>query len=296
MHTRRFASSAILAVAALFAPACSTADSAPPVATIALAVSKPSVAIGSPLDLKYRFDVAPNATIPGDYRVFVHVLDDRGAQMWTDDHDPPKPTSTWRGGETVEYTRTRFIPSFPFLGPATIVAGLYRDNDRLPLQGRDPADRESGTRAYVVANLEILPQIDNLTPWRKSGWHPVEFAPSNPALDWEWTEKLATLSFKNPKKDVTFYLEYDARPDIFGDKPQQVDIMIGGQTVHSFSASEKDVALLRIPISAAQLGTGEMTELLLGVDRTFVPAQQAGGGRDSRELGIRVYHTFVEVR
>jgi hypothetical protein len=296
MYTRAIGSTVVLAFATLGAPACSTADSAPPVATVSLAVSKQSVAIGSPVDLKYRFEVAPNATIAGDYRVFVHVLDDRGGQMWTDDHDPPRPTSTWRGGEAIEYSRTRFIPSFPFLGQATVVAGLYRDNERLPLQGKDPADRESRTRQYVVANLEILPQIENLTPWRKSGWHPVEYAPSNPALDWEWTEKLAMLSFKNPKKDVTFYLEYDARPDLFGDKPQNVRLVIGGQTVHTFLADQRDVTLLRIPISAAQLGEGEMTEMLIDIDRTFVPAQQPGGGRDSRELGIRVYHTFIEVR
>jgi hypothetical protein len=296
MTSRAMLHRALLAGAVAVLAACSRADSDPPVATVSLAVSKPGAAIGSPIDLRYRFEVAPNATIAGDYRVFVHALDDRGQQMWTDDHDPPRPTSTWKPGETIEYTRTRFIPSFPFLGQATIVAGLYRDQERLPLQGRDPADRESRTREYTVANLEILPQVENLTPWRKSGWHPVEFAPSNPSVDWEWTEKLATLSFKNPKKDITFYLEYDARPDLFPESPQVVTVIIGGQPVYTFPADQKEVTLLRIPISAAQLGEGEMTELLLDVDRTFVPAKQAGGGRDTRELGIRVYHTFVEVR
>jgi hypothetical protein len=35
----------------------------------------------------------------------------------------------------------------------------------------------------------------------------------------------------------------------------------------------------------------------LDVDRTFVPSKlAANGGKDVRELGIRVYHAFVEAR
>jgi len=48
-------------------------------------------------------------------------------------------------------------------------------------------------------------------------------------------------------------------------------------------------------ISAAPLGTGDMVDLEIGVDKTFVPASTpAIGGNDVRELGIRVYHLFVE--
>jgi len=36
-------------------------------------------------------------------------------------------------------------------------------------------------------------------------------------------------------------------------------------------------------------------ELKIGVDRTFVPAVvTAGNQKDTRELGIRVFHAFVE--
>lgn len=278
------------------AAACSTADPAPPVARVSLQFGRTSVAIGSPVDLKYRFDVAAGAAINGNYRVFVHVLDDRGKLMWDDDHDPPTPTSAWKPGQTVEYSRTRFIPSYPYLGEATVVAGLYKDSERLPLEGPDPADRESESRAYQVGKVQILAQVENLTPWRKGGWHPLEFSPQNTAIEWEWTEKFAMLSFKNPKKDITFYLEYDARPDLFSGKPQTVNLLIGGRSVFSFPADQREVTLLRIPITADQLGTAEMVEMTVQVEPTFVPAQLPGGGADKRELGIRVYHTFVEVR
>ena len=39
-----------------------------------------------------------------------------------------------------------------------------------------------------------------------------------------------------------------------------------------------------------------MVEMRIDVDQTFIPAKLPGGGRDARELGIRVYHAFIEVR
>ena len=39
-----------------------------------------------------------------------------------------------------------------------------------------------------------------------------------------------------------------------------------------------------------------MAELRIELDKTFVPAKLPAGGRDARELGIRVYHAFVEAR
>jgi hypothetical protein len=45
------------------------------------------------------------------------------------------------------------------------------------------------------------------------------------------------------------------------------------------------------------MGSSESVEVKIGVDRTFVPALLEGGGRgDTRELGLRVFHAFVEPR
>jgi hypothetical protein len=46
-----------------------------------------------------------------------------------------------------------------------------------------------------------------------------------------------------------------------------------------------------LPVTAAQLGAGEMSELTLDVDQTFAP-----GGGDVRDLGIRVFHAFIEAK
>ena len=53
--------------------------------------------------------------------------------------------------------------------------------------------------------------------------------------------------------------------------------------------TDRDRKMMTFPITAAQFGTGDMAELMLDVDRTFAP-----GAGDTRELGIRVFHAFVE--
>jgi hypothetical protein len=257
--------------------------SGPPVATPSLTLGRDRVAIGSPLKLTYKFQVAPDAKFDGDYIVFVHVLDPEGESLWNDDHQPPTPTSRWKPGETIEYTRTIFVPNYPYIGEAAIRLGLYQKETRLPMSGT-----EAGRREYVVAKVQLLPQSENVFLIYKEGWHPAEVAADNPASEWQWTQKRATISFKNPKKDATFYLEYDARIDLFT-PPQQVTVLVGGQPIGTFAADSKQTKLVTFPVSAPQFGTREMAEVAIEVDKTFKP-----GGADTRELGIRVFHAFVE--
>jgi hypothetical protein len=258
-------------------------DEAPPVASVSVAMSRDRVAIGSPVRFTYRFDVAQGAKIDADYRVFVHVLDPDGERLWDDDHLPGVPTSKWAPGQHVEYTRTVFVPNYPYIGEARVRVGLYQDEKRLPLAGNDVSRRE-----YEVARFQLLPQSENIFLIYKDGWHPAEVAADNPASEWQWTQKAGTISFRNPKKDATLYLEYDARTDLFN-PAQQVTVRMGGQPIGTFVAASRERALVTFPITAAQFGTGDMSELVIEVDKTFKP-----GGGDPRELGIRVFHAFVE--
>ena len=276
----------VVCALAVLVTACSREEPAqPPVATPTVTLSKDSAAIGSPLKITYKFEVLPDAKFEGDYAVFVHVMDPDGEMLWQDDHHPSVPTSQWRPGQTVEYTRTVFIPNKPYIGEAIVRVGLYNPSNgrRVSLKGEEASRQE-----YVVSRFRLLPQSENIFLIYKDGWHGREIDPNDPASEWEWTKKTATLSFRNPKRDSTFYLEFDARPDLFN-PPQQITVSTGGQPLATFPADSKDKTLRMIPVTAAQLGTGDMVELTIDIDRTFTPA--AG---DSRELGIRVFHAFVE--
>jgi hypothetical protein len=274
-----------LCALSLAAAACSGGESEePPVARPSLSMNKSQVAIGSPVRLTYGFEVKDGATFDGDYWIFMHVLDNESEQLWTDDHQPPVPTSQWRPGQKVEYTRTIFVPNYPYIGPASVRVGLYSQQTgrRLPLEGE-----ERGRHEYQVANLELRPQSDNIFLIFRDGWYGAEVDEQNPSSEWQWTQKTATITFRNPRKDATLYLEYDARADQFP-APQQVTIRSAGQVVATFAADSRERKLLTFPVTADQLGAGEMAELVLEVDRTFK------ADSDPRELGIRVFHVFVE--
>jgi hypothetical protein len=289
---------AALAMAFSAIGGCDKGDQAPPVASVSLTTNRPSVALGAPIELTYKFQPAQGASISGDYRVFVHINRDDGTTIWNDDHELPagQQTSQWKPGQTIQYTRTRFVPAFSYLGEATIRVGLYKENERLPLSGQDPADRESPERSYKVGTLEFLPRSESIQVIRLSGWHPGENATEDSAIEWQWSQKLALLSLRNPRRDALLYLEYDGRPDLFPDRPQQVTVSVGQTAIETFAVEGKGILLRKIPLTVAQLGNGDMTVVRLEVDRTFAPAKQTAGSRDSRELGIRVYHAFVEPR
>lgn len=276
------------------ATGCSKRVESPPVANVTFSASRPKVAIGSPVDFTYKFEVLPGAAINGDYFVFVHILHARGDIVFTNDHEPPIKTSQWKPGETVgPYTRTVFIPPFAYDGHATIVVGLYKPggDERLTLASAANETRFAKVQEFKVGELEILPATDNFR--FASGWYDLGGDPAAPADRARWTQQSATVNLRNPKRDVTFYLEASARTDAFT-SPQMVTILANGQPVTTFAADNAGRAVRRIPISASQLGSGDIVEIRIDIDRTFNPSKLPVANRDNRELGLLVYNVFVE--
>ncbi len=137
--------------------------------------------------------------------------------------------------------------------------------------------RTSPGASTEVAKFQLLPQSENIFLIYKDGWHPAEVSSEDPTNEWQWTKKAATISFRNPKKDGTFFLEYDARNDKFP-TPQQVTVRSGDQVIGTFAADSKSPKLVSLPVTAAQLGSADMSEITLEVDQTFTP----GGGDIAR--------------
>lgn len=265
----------------------------PPVATPAVALSHDRAPIGSPLDVTYTFTVADTATVTEPLRVFVHFLNADDDLLWTDDHMPPIPTTEWKPGQKVTYTRTMFVPIAPYVGEASIVVGLHSPatQKRVPLVGTD-----IGQRAYRIGKVQLLPQTENVFTVFKDGWHPTETAEHNPAVEWQWTKKHAALAFKNPKKDCLLYLEVDSPGDVFHET-QHVQVTVGDQVVDQFTLNPQERVLRKTALSSAALGASDMVQLDLTVDKTFVPALiDPRNSRDPRELGIRVFHVFIAPR
>src|SRR3954470_6128697 len=212
------ASSALIACRRKEAPA-------PPMAAPSVTLSHDKTPLGSPIDITYKFVVAPDAKFTEDLRAMVHVVDADDEMIFAFDHNPSIPTSQWKPGQTVEYTRTVFVPIYPYVGEATIQVGLHSTTTqkRVTLAGDD-----AGQHAYKVAKLQLQPQTENVFTVFKEGWHPGEIAEHNNTVEWQWTKKDATLSFKNPKKDCTFFLDLD-NPGSVLNEPQQVKVTMGDE-------------------------------------------------------------------
>ena len=279
----------------LFTGGCGrTQNAETAVVTPTVTLARSDAAIGMPLEMKYRFVVAPNApAFTEDNTVFVHFLDRDGELMWTDDHQPPVPTRQWKPGQTIEYSRTMFVPKFPDSGEASIIVGLYspRSGSRVPMSGQ-----ARGQREYQLATFNLHPQTENLYVVFKDGWHETEVAEDASGIEWQWSKKMATLAFRNPMRDVLLYFQCDQPVEALG-APQQVELRIGSAVIDSFALPAGQRELRKVNLTSAQLGNGETVEITVSVDRTFVPTNLTQlKSTDSRELGIRVSRAYVEPR
>ena len=271
--------------------ACSGSSPAEPVAAVSLEIDTTHAPAGSLIEATFTFSVLPNAVFDEDYRVFLHVLNGDGELMWTDDHDPPKSTTQWEPGDTVEYTRTILVPQHPSLGDVDVTVGLYSADHgtRLPLDGE-----HVGQLAYRVAGLRLLPPEENIELSYTSGWYPSERDPSG--VPWRWTGKVAVILFENPRTDSLLYLTLGS----FGGENTEsrtLTISIDDRLVERVDIVSSNDALHRIPIDATLLGNTSEVALQLEVDRVFVPAEQPGSERtDDRVLGVWVLSAYVEPR
>ncbi len=267
-------------------------DTQPPVATATFAASRAKAPLGSPLELTYRFVVAANApAFDKDYRVLVHFLDSDDQLMWTDDHSPAISTREWKPGQRIEYSRHDVRAAVPVHGPGHHPHRPLRPRDRDA--GCRWGARTTGSARTRRATLELLPASDSVFVQFKDGWHNAEVAAENAQVEWQWTKKIATLALRNPRRDATFYLHFDGRPDLV--PGQTLTVRIGDQVLDTYALTSNEEVIRRIAITTAQFGERENVDLTIEVNQAFVPAQTpAAKSSDPRELGIRVFHAFIE--
>lgn len=294
MKLRRSWKGAVLVAASLaLIPGCrsrKTAEVNPIVPSFK--VNRTQAPLGSAVEVTYTWTAEPNAKkLGGDYRALVHFLDRNGVMLFEDDHVPTPAPSSWEAGKTYSYSRTKFIPIYPYVGEVEVRMGLYPPGkgERVVLKGED-----AGMREYKVAKMELLPQTENIFPVYKEGWHNPEAHPENPSVERTWTKKEATVSFKNPKKDVVVYLEADTCFKCFGEPPVVLTISVGGKAGLTVPIENGEVFLKKLRVKAADLGTDDWVDLRLVMNKSFVPKLLTPPmNNDDRELGLLVYHLYM---
>jgi hypothetical protein len=287
----RDALAGLLVVSAAVFPGCARRSQAP-VNDIVPQVSfnRMRTPLGSAIEITYTWKVEPTAKkLTADYRALVHFLDSHKVMLFEDDHAPIPPTSSWEPGKTYSYTRTKFVPIYPYVGEVEVRMGLTPPTgrgERLALKGDD-----AGLREYRVAKMELLPQTENIFLVYKEGWHSPEASPQNPGLERTWTKKEGLVSFKNPKKDVVVYLEADTNAKVFTEKPF-LTVSVGNNKGLVVPVENSELFLRKIKFAKADLGDGEWVDLRLTMNQSFVP-KALGINEDDRELGLLVYHLYV---
>jgi hypothetical protein len=265
-------------------------DTAPALVTPTVSLARADAAVGSPIEMTYRFAVAPDARFDEDYWVFVHFVDADRELMWTDDHQPPVPTRQWQPGSTVEYSRTLFIPKFPYVGETRVEVGLFSrtTGERVPMAGTN-----EGQRSYQVATFNLRMQSDNMFVVFKEGWQNTEVSPEDVGLEWQWSKKEGILAFRNPMRDVMLYLQLDQPVAAIG--PQHVDVRLGATVLDSFDLAPGENQLRKIRINKDVLGDTESIDVAVVPGKTFIPASIPElKNPDSRELGVRVFRAALQ--
>src|SRR5688572_19909955 len=255
-----------------------------------LSVNRARAPLGSAIEVTYTWTVGPSfKKLDQNYRAFVHFLDSHNVILFGDDHVPTPAPSTWEPGKTYSYTRTVFIPIYPYVGDVEARVGLHPDGrgERLALKGDD-----AGMREYRVGKMEVLPQTENIFLVYKEGWHNPESSPQNPSLERTWTKKDALVSFKNPKKDIVVYLEADTNYKAF-DSPPVLTLAVNNKTGVTIPISNSEIFTRKVRIKAADLGQEEWVDLRLAMNQSFVPRLKGVNAHDDRELGVLVYHLYV---
>jgi hypothetical protein len=255
-------------------------------------VNRTAAPLGSAVEVTCTWTVEPGAKkIPPGYRALLHFLDSHKVVLFTDDHVPTPAPETWEPGKTYSYSRTVFIPVYPYVGEVDVVMGLYPAvgrGERIALKGED-----RGLRSYQVGKMEFLPQTENIFLVYKEGWHNPETHPENPAIERTWTKKEGLVSFKNPGKDVTVYLQADTCVKCFPEPPV-LTVSVGNKVGLTLPIPDAQVFLKKIQVKAQDLGSEEWVDLRLAMNRSFVPkALTPPLNNDDRELGLLVYHLYV---
>jgi len=283
-----------------------------PVASIEINLRRSDVAIGGPLSMSIDFDVLSEFEAPEqDLRVLLHFVDSTGELMWEDDHEPVLPTSEWNRGQTISYDRNVRVPLYPYVGEAVVLIGLYSPTtgERVLLGGE-----EVGGRRYLGGEIFLKPQTDANFVTFGPGWHPEEFSPDLND-QWRWTGDQAAVFFQNPNREAVLYFEVDGRPDLF-EVPQKVSFFIEGKNLYEFTLDDPERRVHEIRLPTEIMGSRDVVRVDLGVDRTFRPEPQSDGdtpadlgnsrqlrekekpsrnlSNDPRNLGIRVFYTFLE--
>jgi len=252
------------AVAALLVASLSACKRPAPPPTLSLDVapsarfSPEPARAGEPVAVTYRWTAGPRfQPAPTPYVAFVHFVAADGAVLFTDDHTPAPPVSSWEAGAIFEYTRLVFTHR-QFPGPLTVRLGLYdsRDGRRVALDAE-----HAGQGAYRVGRLDVLPHRQRQGTLFYSGFSEPWTHEQQPFESFRWMAREGVVACLNPRADAVLFLRGSA--DVGGvAAPPRLRVSVGDFRREYLVESEAPFTLA-VPIDEEHLGSQEYTDVIL---------------------------------
>lgn len=243
------------------------------------------------LKVKYKITLSPKFSgLEKDYKMFVHFWRTKNKEMLLqDDHILPNPTTTWKKGDTLSYTREVFIPKFI---DEFDINYEGHENVRLTIGLYNPDNfKESYTLFKKTLSVQsvslIAPEIIY-----DDGWHQPEtnMQIKNPQeRNWRWTSKRSVCIIENPKKESTLIIRGAIDKNRIAD--QKVIIKINDQVLEEF-IPDQNLFTKKYTINPETLGTGDDFNLIIETDKTFIPSKLNPEIKDNRELGIQIFFLY----
>jgi hypothetical protein len=251
------------AVAILLASLCACKRAAPP-PTVSLDVApsarfspEPAQA-GQPLAVTYRWAVGPRfERTETPYVAFVHFVAADGGVLFTDDHTPAPPVSSWEPGAIFEYARLVFTHR-QFPGPLTVRLGLYdsRDGRRVAL-----AAAHVGQGAYRVGVVDVRRHPPQQGTLFYSGFSEPWTHEQQPFESFRWMAREGIVACRNPRAEAVLFLRASA--DVRGVAgPPRLRVSVGG-LVREHEVAGDAPFTIALPIDAERLGSQDFTDVTL---------------------------------
>ncbi|MGD1010789.1 MAG: hypothetical protein ABR951_11655 [Candidatus Aminicenantales bacterium] len=233
-------------------------------------------------DVTYRIRTDSSlAPITEDDRIISRFVY-RGRLLIRDEYEPPVPTSKWEPNKEYTFTRRIYIPAFiDEFDPG------FRGAEKLGLTvGLASASDKTGDPGLVLfrKTVRVVPSADSPVLVYLSGWYAQETDPQDPGRSWRWTSKEARVAIDNPGRDALLVLRGRAG---LADAGQKVTVSIDGKPLDEFAPGTGEFER-HFTVRKEWLGDKDDFELVIGVDKTFVPARVTPGSNDQRELGVRI--------
>jgi hypothetical protein len=258
----------------------------PVVAIVPSADLAPATVVeGGAVAVTYRWRTGADFTpLARDYHVFAHLVDEEGATLVGDDHDPVPGTSTWEPSREYAYTRTLFVPRFYRLH-LRVRVGLFLEDQRLALQGT-----HVGRQEYEVGAFSVVTRSPENEPVRFGDeWAPPHSDAGDPLRPVRWMlGSTGTVLLRSPREDSLLLLEATVAPTRVGNWPV-VDMSLGPAT-WSLPLRVREVVVLKLRVPGTAWGDEEWTPLRLTLgSETSVSAREpfgAGEGLGLRGIGV----------